>query len=193
MRKAQKECQENEHWLHLATKENKTIRDTLGAQIKELTIYVRHAKAEADQEHKLKDIATEAFRVSPRIWEEKYREVRDAKESSSYWKGQLESLHQDNSIWLKEREYVVEDYESFKKTIDFLQGDRDKYRAKLNGLVEFCNWEAEDMPWKLRDAVEELKEDNTHLAIISFIMLCKELLRRFKKELEELQARKSAA
>ncbi|KAI5393885.1 hypothetical protein KIW84_060837 [Lathyrus oleraceus] len=50
LRRAQKECQDNEHWWHLATKENKTIRDTLGAQIKELTISVRHAKAEADQE-----------------------------------------------------------------------------------------------------------------------------------------------
>lgn len=81
----------------------------------------------------------------------------------------------------------------FKKTIDFLQGDRDKYRAKLNGLVEFYNWAAEDMSWKLRDAVEELREDSTHPTIINFIMLCKELFKRFKKELEELQAREPAA
>ena len=59
-------------------------------------------------------------------------------------------------IWLKEREHVVEYYEVFKKTIDFLQKDRDGYRAKLNGLVEFCNWLAKDMPWKLRDAIEDL-------------------------------------
>ncbi|XP_050895933.1 uncharacterized protein LOC127102629 [Lathyrus oleraceus] len=50
LRQARKECQDNERWWHLATKENKTIRDTLGAQIKELTNYVCHAKAEADQE-----------------------------------------------------------------------------------------------------------------------------------------------
>jgi hypothetical protein len=121
LRQARKECQDNERWWHLATKENKTIRDTLGAQIKELTNFVRHAKAEVDQERRLKNIATEASRVSPMIWEEKCREVRDARESISYWKNQLESLHQDNSIRLKEREYVIEDYESFKKTIDFLQ------------------------------------------------------------------------
>ncbi|XP_050889226.1 uncharacterized protein LOC127094432 [Lathyrus oleraceus] len=103
-----------------------------------------------------------------------------------------ESLRQDNSIWLKERDYVIEDYESFKKTIDFLQGDRDKFRAKLDGLVGFCNWAAKELPWKLRDAVEELREDSTPPAIISFILLCKRLLKRFKEELEELQARKSA-
>lgn len=39
-------------------------------------------------------------------------------------------------IWLKEREHVVEYYEVFKKTIDFLQKDRDGYREKLNGLVD---------------------------------------------------------
>ncbi|KAI5384513.1 hypothetical protein KIW84_071495 [Lathyrus oleraceus] len=192
LRQAQKECQDNERWWHLATKENKTIRDTLGAQIKELTNSVRHAKFEVDQERRLKKIATKASRVSPMVWEEKYREVRDAMESVSYWKNQLESLRQDSSIWLKERDYVIEDYESFKKTIDFLQGDRDKFRAKLDGLVGFCNWEAKELPWRLRDAVEELKEDSTPPAIINFVLLCKGLLKRFNEELEELQARKPA-
>ncbi|KAI5387078.1 hypothetical protein KIW84_073291 [Lathyrus oleraceus] len=192
LRQTQKECQDNERWWHLATKENKTIRDTLGAQIKELTNSVRQAKAEVDQERRLKKIATEASRVSPMIWEEKCREVRDARESVSYWKNQLESLRQDSSIWLKEQDYVIEDYESFKKTIDFLQGDRDKFRAKLDGLVGFCNWAAKELPWRLRDAVEELKEDSTPPAIINFVMLYKGLLKRFNEELEELQARKSA-
>ncbi|KAI5445919.1 hypothetical protein KIW84_013954 [Lathyrus oleraceus] len=192
LRQAQKECQDNERWWHLATKENKTIRDALGAQIKELTNYVRHVKAEVDQERRLKKIATKASRVSPMVWEEKCREVRDARESVSYWKNQLESLRQDSSIWLKERDYVIEDYESFKKTIDCLQGDRDKFRAKLNGLVGFCNWAAKELPWRLRDAVEELKEDSTPPAIINFVLLCKGLLKRFNEELEELQARKPA-
>ncbi|XP_050896455.1 uncharacterized protein LOC127103232 [Lathyrus oleraceus] len=80
-----------------------------------------------------------------------------------------------------ERDYVIEDYESFKKTIDFLQGDKDTFRAKLDGLVGFCNWAAKELPWKLRDAVEELKEDSTPPAIISFILLCKGLLKRFNK------------
>ncbi|KAI5384360.1 hypothetical protein KIW84_071392 [Lathyrus oleraceus] len=190
LRQAQKECQDNERWWHLATKENKTIRDTLGAQIKELTNSVRHAKAEVDQERRLKKIVIEASRVSPMIWEEKCRGVRDARESVSYWKNQLESLRQDSSIWLKERDYVIKDYESFKKTIDFLQGDRDKFRAKLDGLVGFCNWAAKELPWRLRDAVEELKEDSTPPAIINFLLLCKGLLKRFNEELEELQARK---
>ncbi|KAI5424663.1 hypothetical protein KIW84_030740 [Lathyrus oleraceus] len=170
LRQAQKECQDNERWWHLATKENKTIRDTLGAQIKELTNSVHHAKAEVDQERRLKKIATEASRVSP----------------------MLKSLRQDNSIWLKERDYVIEDYESFKKTIDFLQGDRDKFRAKLDGLVEFCNWAAKELSWRLRDAVEELKEDSTPPTIINFVLLYKGLLKRFNEELEELQARKPA-
>ncbi|XP_050915600.1 uncharacterized protein LOC127130674 [Lathyrus oleraceus] len=143
---AQKECQDNERWWHLATKENKTIRDTLGAQIKELTNSVHQAKAEVDQERRLKKIAIEASRVSPMVWEEKCREVRDARESVSYWKNQLESLRQDCSIWLKERDYLIEDYESFKKTIDFLQGDMDKFCAKLDGLVGFCNWAAKELP-----------------------------------------------
>ena len=61
-----------------------------------------------------------------------------------------------------------------------------------NELVEFYNWEAKDMPWKLRDVMEELNEDNTHPVEVSVILLCRELLRRFKKELEELQSRKPA-
>ncbi|XP_050876346.1 uncharacterized protein LOC127080058 [Lathyrus oleraceus] len=78
------------------------------------------------------------------------------------------------------------------KTIDFLQGDKDKFRAKLDGLVGFCNWAAKELPWRLRDTVEELKEDSTPQPIISFILLCKGLLKRFNEELEELQARKPA-
>ncbi|KAI5419035.1 hypothetical protein KIW84_043299 [Lathyrus oleraceus] len=158
LRQAQKECQDNERWWHLATKENKTIRDTLGAQIKELTNFVRQAKAGVDQERRLKKLATEASRVSPMVWEEKCREVRDVRESVSYWKNQLE----------------------------------DKFRAKLDGLVGFCNWVAKELPWRLRDAVEELKEDSTPPAIINFVLLCKGLLKRFNEELEELQARKPA-
>lgn len=61
-----------------------------------------------------------------------------------------------------------------------------------NELVEFYNWAAKDMPWKLRDVMEELNKDNTHPVEVSFILLCRELLRRFKKELEELQSRKPA-
>lgn len=87
---------------------------------------------------------------------------------------------------------MIEDYESFKKTIDFLQGDRDKFCAKLDGLVGFYNWIAKDLPWKLIDTVEELKEDSTPPAIINFILLCRGLLKRFKEELEEIQARKPA-
>lgn len=113
LKKVHNECQNIEHWWYLATKDNKRIRDTLGAQIKELTISLRHSKAGADRERRLKDIAIESSRVTPRIWEEKCQEVRDAKESSSYWKKQLEALHQGSSIWLKEREYMIEDYESF--------------------------------------------------------------------------------
>ena len=54
LKQAHNECQKNEHWWYLATKENNTIRDTLGAQIKELTISLGHAKAGADQERRLK-------------------------------------------------------------------------------------------------------------------------------------------
>lgn len=51
---------------------------------------------------------------------------------------------------------MVEDYDIFKKTIDFLQKDKDGYSAKLNGLVDFYNWLAQDMPWRLREALEGL-------------------------------------
>lgn len=137
-------------------------------------------------------MAIEASQVTPRIWEEKCQEEREANESSKYWKNQLEVLHQDSPIWMKERENVIEDYESFKRTIDFLQKDRDEYRAELNGLIELCNCSAKDMPWKLRDAMEEFDRDNTHPTMVSFILLCKEMLRRFKEELEELKAQKHA-
>lgn len=60
---------------------------------------------------------------------------------------------------------MIEDYESFKRTIDFLQGDMDKYRAKLNELVESCNWVAKDMPRKLREGMKELNDDNTRPAM----------------------------
>ena len=95
-------------------------------------------------------------------------------------------------VWLKEIEHVVEDYKVFKKTIDFLQKDRNGYRAKLNGLVEFSNWLSRYMPWKLGDAVEELDQDNNHSTMISFFFPCEEMMKRFKVELEELKARKPA-
>lgn len=74
---------------------------------------------------------------------------------------------------------MIEDYKAFKITIDFLQKDKDEYHTKLNGLVEFCNLSAKDMPWKLRDAMEELDKGNTHPSVVSFILLYKEMLRRF--------------
>lgn len=44
LKQAQIECQKNEHWWYLATQEKKTIRDTLRAQIKELTISLCNSK-----------------------------------------------------------------------------------------------------------------------------------------------------
>lgn len=71
-----------------------------------------------------------------------------------------------------------------------MQKDKDGYRAKLNGLVEFCNWLAQDMPWRLREAVEGLDQDNMHPVVVSFVMLCDGMLKRFKVEFEELKTRK---
>lgn len=138
----------------------------------------------------IKERVAEASWVTLGVWADKCQETKDAREYTQHWKDMLEAFHQDNIIWLKEREHVVEDYEVLKKTIDFLQKDMDGYRAKLNGLMEFCNWLAQDMPWRLRDAVEELNQDNTHPAVVSFVMLCEGMLKRFKVELEELKARK---
>lgn len=94
-------------------------------------------------------------------------------------------------IWLKEREQVIEDYDTFRKTIDFLQKDKDGYRSKLNDLVEFCNWLAQDMPWRLREALEGLDQGDTHPAMVGFVMMCEGMVLRFKFELEELITRKS--
>lgn len=89
-------------------------------------------------------------------------------------------------IWLREREQVIEDYDTLRKTIDFLQKDKDEYRAKLNTLVEFCNWTIQEMPWRLREAVEGLDQYGTHPAVINFVMMCEGMVKRFKFELEEL-------
>lgn len=58
LKKDRNECQKNEHWWYLSTKDNKIIRDTLGAQIKELTISLCHSKVGAERECRLKEIAT---------------------------------------------------------------------------------------------------------------------------------------
>lgn len=75
---------------------------------------------------------------------------------------------------------MIEDFEAFEKTIHFLHKDRDEYHAKLKGLVEFCNWLARDMPWKLRDAIEELDKVKTHPSMVRFILLYEEMMKRFK-------------
>lgn len=85
---------------------------------------------------------------------------------------------------------MIEECDTFKKTIDFLQKDKDGYLSKLNGLVEFCNWLAQDMPWRLREVVEGLDQDNTHHVVVGFVMMCEGMLKRFKFELEELKTRK---
>lgn len=95
-------------------------------------------------------------------------------------------------MWLKEREQVIEDYDTFRKTIDFLQKDKDGYCAKLNDLVEFCNWMARDIPWRLREVVEGLDQDDTHPPAVYFVMMCEGMVKRFKFELEELITQKSA-
>lgn len=75
---------------------------------------------------------------------------------------------------MNERDHVIEDFEALKKTIHFLHKYRDEYRVKLKGLVESYNWFARDMPWKLRDVIEELGRDNTHLVVVNFIFSVKE-------------------
>lgn len=52
--------------------------------------------------------------------------------------------------------------DSYEKTISFLHAERNGYRAKLTSLVEFCNWLTNGVPWKSRDALENMDKDNTH-------------------------------
>lgn len=54
-------------------------------------------------------------------------------------------------------------------------------------LVEFASGLIRDMPRKLRDAFDEIRLDNTPLAIFEFIMSCKIMLREFKVELKILK------
>lgn len=102
----------------------------------------------------------------------------------------MNALHKDNAVWLKEMERVIIDYEAFKGTIDFLQKGKDGYRTKLNSLVEFRNWLAIDFPWRLRDDVEELDEDNIPPFMASFLLLYGDMLKTFKEELEAIKVQK---
>lgn len=33
-----------------------------------------------------------------------------------------------------------------------------------------------DMPWKLRDALEDIEKDNTNPLVVSFVLLCEEMI-----------------
>lgn len=186
------ECQKNKWWWLRVKEEKKEVREALEDKIHDLTVSIHNSEAQVEQEHQLKERATEASRVTPRILDDKCQEAKDARKYDQHWKDRLEAFHQDSVIWLKEREQVVEDYETFKKTIDFLQKYKDGYRAKLNGLVDLCNWLAQDMPWRLREVVKGLDQDDTHAAVIGFVMMCEGMVKRFKFELEELITRKTA-
>lgn len=54
-------------------------------------------------------------------------------------------------------------------------------------LVEFTSGLIRDMPRKLGDAFDEIRLDNTPLAIFEFIMSCKIMLKEFKAELKILK------
>lgn len=180
-----------QQWLR-EIEEKKEVREALEAKIHDLIISLHNAETQAEHERQLKERALEASRVTPGIWADKCQEEKDAKEYAQHWKDRLEAFHQDSVIWLKEREQVIEDYDTFRKIIDFLQKDKDGYHVKLNDLVEFYSWMARDIPWRLRETVEGLDQDGTHPAVVVFVMMCKGMVKRFKFELEELITRKSA-
>ncbi|KAI5441083.1 hypothetical protein KIW84_010516 [Lathyrus oleraceus] len=192
LRQVEKECQKNRRWWLRATEEKKEVREILEAKIQDLTISLHNAETQAEHERRLKERALEASRVTPTTWAEKCQEAKDAREVAQNWKDRFEAFHQDSVIWLREREQVIEDYDTFRRTINFLQADKDGYRAKLNGLVQFCNWTTQEMPWRLREAVEGLDQHDTHPAVIHFVMMCEGMVKRFKLELEELITRKTA-
>ncbi|KAI5428515.1 hypothetical protein KIW84_033483 [Lathyrus oleraceus] len=140
LRQVEKECQKNKRWWLRATEEKKEVREILEAKIHDLTISLHNAETQAEHERRLKERALEASRVTPTTWAEKCQEAKHAREVAQQWKDRFEAFHQDSVIWLREREKVIEDYDTFRRTINFLQEDKDGYRTKLNSLVEFCNW-----------------------------------------------------
>ena len=191
LRQVEKECQKNRRWWLRATEEKKEVREILEAKIQDLTISLHNAETQAEHERRLKERALEASRVTPTTWAEKCQEAKDAREVAQHWKDRFEAFHQDSVIWLREREQVIEDYDTFRRTINFLQEDKDGYRTKLNSLVEFCNWTTREIPWRLREAVEGLDQHGTHPAVINFVMMCEGMVKRFNFELEELITRKT--
>lgn len=140
LRQVEKECQKNKRWWLRATEEKKEVREILEAKIHDLTISLHNTETQAEHERRLKERALEASRVTPTTWAEKCQEAKDAREVAQQWKDRFKAFHQDSVIWLREREQVIEDYDTFRRAIKFLQEDKDGYRTNLNSLVEFCNW-----------------------------------------------------
>ncbi|CAK8561578.1 unnamed protein product [Lathyrus sativus] len=189
---AHRKWRENEQWYLLATKQNKEIRETLGAEIKTLDAALRQSRADEDRERQLKEEALNSSWVKPEDWCKMCIDLDELKKFIKYQENQIGAIKEDQAIWSAGRDQLARDVAAYEQSIHIMKDNRDAYRNKLNGLVEFCNWLAKDLIWKHRDAMEAI-DDSTAPAIYEFICVCKEMLARFKEELKEREARRNEA
>lgn len=167
------------------------MRVTLKAQIQDLSISLWNSKAGVELECRRKERALAASQVTPKIWEEKCQETENAKDQARYQKDKFESMQGEILEWMNEREDIKANLDAYKGTIYFLHVERDGYHENFTSLVEFCNWLTRDMPWKLRDALEDLDKNNTHPSVGRYFLFYEDMMQRFNGEMKELKGLKS--
>lgn len=74
-------------------------------------------------------------------------------------------------------------------TIQFLQAQRNEYRDKMTSIIEFLNWLTKDVPLMLRCALEDVDDKDVPPSVISFVLLCEDMMKRFKEDLKDLKGR----
>lgn len=89
--------------------------------------------------------------------------------------------------WLNEKSKLNGLLDTYGKSINILQPTATVYRAKYDGLVRFCNEFTREVPWRLKDSLEDADESITPHSILRFVHLCEQMIKRFKVELKELK------
>ncbi|XP_050886864.1 uncharacterized protein LOC127092099 [Lathyrus oleraceus] len=192
LKEAVRDCREKEKWWKLATKQKKEIRETLEAEIANLSVSLFESKEREERERRSKESVMAATQVTPEMWKGKCQKAENANEWERYWRGRHDSLLQEGEDWMNARENVNASLEACEETIQFLHEQRNEYRDKFASLIDFCNGMATNVPFMLRCALEDIDNDNIPHSVTEFIYLCEDMMKRFKGELEDLNKQKPA-
>ncbi|XP_050889669.1 uncharacterized protein LOC127094956 [Lathyrus oleraceus] len=191
LKKAERDCREKEKWWKLTTKQKKEIRETLEAEISNLSVSLCEAKEREERERRSKESALAATQVTPEMWKGKCQEVENANEWERYRRGRHDSLLREGEDWMNARENVNASLAACKETIQFLHEQRNEYRDKFASLIDFCNDMANNVPLMLRCALEDIDNDNIPHSMTEFIYLCEDMFREeqaaFREEMDSVK------